>query len=125
MIQANGNRNLLIVDDEEIMRNFLGEVFSEEGYQLDFASDGDEAIEKIRQKNYRVIITDIRMPKVEGTEVLRVAKEVSPQVEVIIITGYASDVAARECEKLGAYAYLSKPFQIKHIRDLVNKIVTE
>ena len=124
MNQENGNRNLLIVDDEEIMRNFLGEVFSEEGYQLDFACDGDEAIEKIRKINYKVIITDIRMPKVEGTEVLRVAKEVLPQAEVIIISGYASDGVARECEKLGAFAYLTKPFQMTHIRDLVNKIVT-
>ncbi|OGC84193.1 MAG: hypothetical protein A2W07_00695 [candidate division Zixibacteria bacterium RBG_16_43_9] len=123
MIQANGNRNLLIVDDEEIMRNFLGEVFSEEGYQLDFASDGDEAIEKIRTKNYKVVITDIRMPKVEGTEVLRVAKEISPQTEVIVITGYASEGAAGECEKLGAFAYVSKPFQVGHIRELVNKII--
>jgi len=125
MIQANGNRNLLIVDDEEVMRDFLRDVFTEEGYQLDFAVDGDEAIEKIRKTNYRVIITDIRMPKVEGTEVLRMAKAISPQTEIIVITGYASDVAARECEKLGAFAYLSKPFQINHIRDLVNKIVTE
>ncbi len=120
MTEENNNK-LLIVDDEEVMRDFLGEVLSEEGYRLDFASDGNEAIEKIKKVDYRVIITDIRMPKVEGTEVLRVAKEVSPGTEVIIITGYASKEAADKCERLGAIAYLSKPFQISHIRELVGE----
>jgi len=114
---------ILIVDDEEIMRNFLLDVFVDEGYDLDLAADGVEALDKISKGRYRLIITDIRMPKVDGTEVLRKAKELDPQVKVIIITGYASQQARQECQRLGAAYYIAKPFQINQIRALVNKLV--
>jgi DNA-binding NtrC family response regulator len=114
---------ILIVDDEEIMRNFLLDVFMDEGYNLDQAADGEEALDKISKNRYKLIITDIRMPKVDGTEVLRKAKEVDPQVNVIVITGYASQLARQECQRLGATYYIAKPFQINQIRALVSKLV--
>lgn len=114
---------ILIVDDEEIMRSFLLDVFMEEGYNLDSAADGEEALHKISKTRYDLIITDIRMPKVEGTEVLRRAKELDPGVNVIVITGYASQQAKQECQRLGAAYYIAKPFQVNQIRALVNKLV--
>lgn len=114
---------ILIVDDEEIMRSFLLDVFVDEGYELDSASNGEEALEKISRNFYQLIITDIRMPGVDGTEVLKKAKEVNPQTEVIIITGYASPQIKQKCQRLGAAYYIAKPFQINQIRALVNKLV--
>ena len=114
---------ILIVDDEEIMRNFLLDVFMDEGYNLDSAADGTEALEKISKNQYQLIITDIRMPGVDGTQVLKKAKESDPHVEVIVITGYASPQTKQECLRLGAAYYLAKPFQINQIRALVNKVV--
>lgn len=116
---------ILIVDDEEIMRNFLLDVFRDEGYNLDSAVDGQEALEKISKNRYRLIITDIRMPKVDGTEVLEKAKELDPQIDVIVITGYASQQVKQECQKLGAAYFIAKPFQINQIRALVSKLVRE
>ncbi len=114
---------ILIVDDEEIMRSFLLDVFMEEGYNLDVAADGEEALDKISKNRYQLIITDIRMPKVDGTEVLKKAKEIDPQVDVIVITGYASQLARQECQRLGAAYYIAKPFQINQIRALVSRLV--
>ena len=114
---------ILIVDDEEIMRSFLLDVFVDEGYDLDSAANGEEALEKISSNFYQLIITDIRMPGVDGTEVLKKAKEINPQTEVIIITGYASPQIKQKCQKLGAAYYIAKPFQINQIRALVNKLV--
>jgi len=114
---------ILIVDDEEIMRSFLLDVFVDEGYDLDLAANGEEALEKISQNKYQLIITDIRMPGVDGTEVLRKAKEVNPKTEVIIITGYATPQIKQKCQRLGAAYYIAKPFQINQIRALVNKLV--
>jgi ATP-dependent Lon protease len=114
---------ILIVDDEEIMRNFLLDVFIDEGYNLDLAVDGAEALEKISKNQYQLIITDIRMPGVDGTQVLKKAKESNPHVEVIVITGYASPQTKQECQRLGAAYYIAKPFQINQIRALVNKVV--
>ncbi|MGB2698046.1 MAG: response regulator [Candidatus Zixiibacteriota bacterium] len=116
---------ILIVDDEEIMRSFLLDVFMDEGYDLDSAANGEEALEKISRNQYQLIITDIRMPGVDGTEVLKKAKELNPKTEVIIITGYASPQIKQECQKLGAAYYIAKPFQINQIRALVNKLVRE
>ncbi len=114
---------ILIVDDEEIMRNFLLDVFVDEGYDLDLAADGEEALDKISRSRYQLIITDVRMPKVDGTEVLRKAKQLDPQVNVIVITGYASPQARQECQELGSAYYIAKPFQINQIRGLVNKLL--
>lgn len=114
---------ILIVDDEEIMRNFLLDVFMDEGYNLDSAADGEEALEKISKNKYQLIITDIQMPGVDGTEVLKKAKESSPETEVIVITGYASPQTKQECQRLGAAYYIAKPFQINQIRAVVHKLV--
>jgi ATP-dependent Lon protease len=116
---------ILIVDDEEIMRSFLLDVFMDEGYDLDSAANGEEALEKISRNQYQLIITDIRMPGVDGTEVLKKAKELNPKTEVIVITGYASPQIKQECQKLGAAYYIAKPFQINQIRARVNKLVRE
>ena len=112
---------ILIVDDEEIIRNFLYDFLVEEGYPPDLASDGDEAIEKIKNFDYDLVVTDMKMPNVSGIEVLKAAKLKNPKSNVIVITGYSSMENRKECLKWGASAYLAKPFQLSEFREIINK----
>jgi len=112
---------ILIVDDEEIIRNFLYDFLVEEGFEIDKASDGDEAITKIDQFDYDLVVTDIKMPNISGIEVLKAAKLKNPKRDVIVITGYFSPENEKECLKWGASAYLAKPFHLSKFREIVNK----
>jgi len=110
---------LLIVDDEEIMREFLREVLTDEGYVIDLASSGREAVDKMRGHTYDIVITDVVMPGLDGLGVVSAAKELPYEVAVIVMTGYASMETAVESMKLGATDYITKPFNIDQIRIIV------
>ncbi len=110
--------SILIVDDEEIIRDFLSEVL--EDYDLTLASDGDEAITHMKDKAYDVVITDLRMPKVPGEEVVKAARELRPDARVIIISGYSSLYTVSQSVNHGAFAFLSKPFSIKELLQTVD-----
>ncbi|MBI1823658.1 MAG: sigma-54-dependent Fis family transcriptional regulator, partial [Nitrospirae bacterium] len=103
---------ILIVDDEKSMREFLGIVLSNEGYAVTTASDGEEAIQQIGKDIFDLVITDIKMPKMSGLDVLKGVKEVSPDTLVLMITAFATTETAIEAMKQGAYNYLIKPFKI-------------
>jgi len=118
-----GTRSILIVDDEEIIRDFLSEVL--EDYQIELACDGDEAIEKLRQKSFDLVITDLRMPKVPGEEVVRASREINPKIKVIVISGYSSLYTVSQSVNNGACAYLSKPFSIKELMQAVKSALEE
>jgi len=107
---------VLVVDDEAIFRNLLGKTLSKEGYDVDTASDGLEAIELIGRIDYAVILTDLMMPGAGGMEVLRAAKVKDPDAAVILITGYASLDSALAAIREGAYDFITKPFQLEEIR---------
>ncbi|HOD66166.1 MAG TPA: response regulator [candidate division Zixibacteria bacterium] len=107
-------RSVLVVDDEEIIRSFLFEVLSEE-YDVSLACDGDEAIEQIRKRRYDVIITDLKMPRVSGEEVVKFACDRDPQSKVIVISGFSSLYTVSQSINNGACAFLSKPFSIKEL----------
>jgi DNA-binding NtrC family response regulator len=115
---ATDKQAILIVDDEEIIRDFLSEVL--EDYDITVACDGDEAIEKLKKRRYDLVITDLRMPKVSGEEVVRVAKELSPDTKVIVISGYSSLYTVSQSVNHGACAFLSKPFSINELLQSVN-----
>ena len=83
------DQSILIVDDEEIIREFLLEVLGED-YKVSTASDGDEAIEKIKTTKYDLIITDLKMPRVSGEEVVKFAREQDPNYQVVVISGFLS-----------------------------------
>lgn len=109
--------SILIVDDEEIIRDFLSEVL--EDYDLTVASDGDEAISRMKERKYDLVITDLRMPKVPGEEVVKAARELRPGAKVIIISGYSSLYTVSQSVNHGAFAFLSKPFSIKELLQTV------
>src|SRR5882724_2067933 len=110
---------VLIVDDEKSMRDLLSITLEKEGYDVSVAAGGEPAIEMLHRDSVDVVITDLRMPKVDGLQVLRAAKEISPDTTVIMITAVASTESAVEAMKLGAYDYITKPFKL----DEVNLIV--
>ncbi|MBI1728557.1 MAG: sigma-54-dependent Fis family transcriptional regulator, partial [Candidatus Rokubacteria bacterium] len=110
---------ILVIDDEKSMRDLLSITLEKEGYDVLTAAGGEPAIEALHRESVDAVITDLRMPKVDGLQVLRVAKEVSPDTAVIVITAVASTETAVEAMKLGAYDYITKPFKL----DEVNLIV--
>jgi two-component system nitrogen regulation response regulator NtrX len=101
--------NILIVDDEKAIRKTLSEILSFEGYRIDEAGDGEEGFRKFRDKEYDVILCDIKMPKMDGIEFLDKAKELNPDIPIIMISGHGTIETAVEAVKKGAYDYISKP----------------
>ena len=101
--------NILIIDDEKAIRKTLSEILSYEGYKIDEAGDGEEGLKKFREKEYDVILCDIKMPKMDGIEFLEKAKEANPDIPIIMISGHGTIETAVEAVKKGAYDYISKP----------------
>jgi DNA-binding NtrC family response regulator len=116
---------LLIVDDELHVRESLSRWFIEDGYEIDTSEDAKEALSALSRKNYDVVITDIKMPGMDGVELQRRIKEVAPSVAVILITAYASVQTAVEALKEGAYDYITKPFDPEHLSRIVEKACSQ
>jgi diguanylate cyclase (GGDEF)-like protein len=112
---------ILVVDDEEVVCRFLQSLLSRAGYQAEICLGGQEAMAKLEENSFDLVMTDLRMPGVDGLDVLRKAKELDPFCEVIVITAFASVESAVEVMKFGAYDYISKPFNIDEIRIVVEK----
>ncbi|MBI4161315.1 MAG: sigma-54-dependent Fis family transcriptional regulator [Acidobacteria bacterium] len=110
---------LLIVDDEQGMRDLLSIMLRKEGYAVDLAATGEEALEKISRDVYDLIVTDISMPGVDGIGVLRRVREIAPDLPTIVITAYASTESAIEALKLGAYDYIVKPFDVEEFKIVI------
>ena len=115
---------VLVVDDEKSMRDLLAITLKRAGHEVAVAEGGEAAIEAIRADTFDAIITDLRMPKVDGLGVLRAAKELSPETAVLVVTAFASTETAVEAMKLGAYDYITKPFKLDEV-DLIIKNALE
>lgn len=101
--------NILIIDDEKAIRKTLTEILSYEGYKIEEASDGEEGLKKFKEKNYSVVLCDIKMPKLDGIEFLDKVRLINPDVPIIMISGHGTIETAVEAVKKGAYDYISKP----------------
>src|SRR5262245_37218569 len=112
---------VLIVDDENAMRLALKALLSKEGYQVETAGSGEEAIRRIQPGSFHVVITDLSMPGVSGMQVLEHARAVDADVAVIMITAYGSEKIAVQAMKLGAVDYLPKPFDNDEVRVVVRR----
>ncbi|SFM84173.1 response regulator [Thermodesulforhabdus norvegica] len=110
---------ILIVDDEDRFRKTLKKNLQLEGFFVDDASSGSQALEKLSGSSYDVVLLDIRMPGMNGITALEKIKQMSPQVEVIVLTGHASVDVAVKIMQLGGYEYCLKPCDVK---DLISKI---
>ncbi len=101
--------SILIIDDEKSIRKTLNEILSFEGYKIEEAADGEEGLKKFKEKNFDIVLCDIKMPKLDGIEFLEKAKEINDEVPIIIISGHGNIETAVEAVKKGAYDYISKP----------------
>ncbi|MEM3608819.1 MAG: response regulator [Candidatus Bathyarchaeia archaeon] len=106
---------ILVVDDDESIRKVLKTILEEEGYTVDTAKNGKEAIQKTSEKFYNLALIDIRLPDIDGTELLTKIKDTVPKMRKIIITGYPTLQNAIEALNKGADAYVLKPFDMDDI----------
>ncbi len=114
---------LLIIDDEEGMCWALEKAMEEEGHQVFTATRGLEGLAIFTRQKVDLVLCDIKMPDLSGIEVLEQIRKKNPQVPVVIMTGYSSLPIALEAIKKGANSYLTKPFQIAHLKELVKKTI--
>ena len=115
---------ILIADDETKMRRILQIILKGKGYQIDLAQDGKDAWEKFQQRAYNLVITDIKMPGMDGMALLKLIYKKQPDIPVIVITAYGSIDSAVKAMKAGAYDYITKPFENEEIRIVVSKALT-
>jgi two-component system, NtrC family, nitrogen regulation response regulator NtrX len=101
--------NILIIDDEKAIRKTLGEILSYEGYKIEEAQDGEDGLRKLKDNSYDVVLCDIKMPKMDGLEFLEKAKELKPDIPIIMISGHGTIETAVDAVKKGAFDYISKP----------------
>ncbi len=125
------SQTILIIDDEKAIRRTLTDILSFEGFTIDEAADGAEGIKKIKENNYDCILCDIKMPKMDGMEVLTAAREEKPDIPFIMISGHGNIETAVEAVKKGAFDFISKPPDLNRllitIRNAMDKksLVTE
>src|SRR3989338_2663154 len=114
---------ILVIDDERSMREFLSIMLGKEGYRAIAIDNGNDALEFISKNKYDLIITDIKMPKMSGIDILRESMALHPNTPVIMITAFASTEVAVEAMKLGAYDYITKPFNVDEIKIIIKNAI--
>jgi DNA-binding NtrC family response regulator len=123
MDTATGKRPILIVDDEKNIRLTLAQALEALALEADTAVNGEEALVKLRARHFDLILLDLKMPGMNGMEVLRRVREARPDIKVIIITAHGTIESAIEAMKLGAVDFIQKPFAPKEIRELVTRVL--
>ncbi|MFQ5543576.1 MAG: sigma-54-dependent transcriptional regulator [Nitrospiria bacterium] len=116
-------KKILIVDNEKSMRDFLAIVLKKEGYQCQTAEDGQHALAIFEKTSFDLVLTDIKMPKMSGLELLKALKTVSPETATVMMTAFASTETAVEAMKEGAYDYITKPFQVDEVKLIIKNVL--
>ncbi|MFH0930927.1 MAG: sigma-54 dependent transcriptional regulator [Candidatus Zixiibacteriota bacterium] len=112
---------IMVIDDEESMCRFMQIMLQKEGYEVTSTVSSKEALEEIKNKNYDLVIADLMMPEMNGLELLSRAKSISPNINFIVMTAYASVDTAIEALKKGAFDYITKPFKVDEIKIAIKK----
>jgi CheY-like chemotaxis protein/glycine cleavage system H lipoate-binding protein len=117
--------NVLVVDDERTVCNSCRKILTQEGYQVDIALSGEEALRKVKGNGFDVVITDWKMPEIDGMEVLRIVKKNHPDIIVIMITGYPSVESAVKAMRLGVSNYVPKPLDPDELTQVLHKALED
>jgi len=116
---------LLVVDDEESLRTVLCSELVSEGFKVQNAGDGDEAIAILDKEEFDLVLLDIKMPRVNGFDVLKHVKERHPATKVVMLTGFADLKNAIESKKLGAEDFVSKPYDLVDLLTTIERVLSE
>src|SRR3954467_7407324 len=116
---------VLVVDDEASIRDLLSKTLALAEYDVDLAPDGRSALERLRMIPYDLLITDLKMPGVDGLAVIREARRLKADIPVIIITGFSTEASAIEAVNLGVSGYLTKPFRVPRVLAVAAKALGE
>jgi excisionase family DNA binding protein len=120
-----GRPRILVVDDEASIRDLLSKTLALAEYDVDLAPDGRSALDRLRITPYDLLITDLKMPGVDGLTVIREGRRLRPDIPVIIITGYSTEASAIEAVNLGVSGYLTKPFRVPRVLAAAAKALGE
>jgi DNA-binding NtrC family response regulator len=113
--------SVLVVEDKSAMQQMLGATLAGEGYEVDIAPNGKDAIQKAKNKRYDLVLTDLKLPGADGLEVLSEVKEIDPEISVIVMTAYGTVETAVEAMKVGAFDFITKPFDTDRLSLLIKR----
>ena len=125
MTATNPTHRILIVDDEDDLRELLSHVLSARGYEIQSAANGEEAILALKRESFDLALLDIQMPKINGIQVLRYINENAPSTRAIMLTGYADLKNAMEAREFGATDFISKPYKLDDILSTIQRALNE
>jgi ATP-dependent Lon protease len=125
VLMMNRKARVLVIDDEEIARKNLAHILVKENYDVTSATDGGEALRELESSEFDVVLTDLRMGKIDGMDLLERVKIKYPDTKVIMVTGYATVPSAIEAMKKGAFHYIAKPFKLDEVRETVKRAVEQ
>ncbi len=113
--------SILVIDDKESMRQMLAKTLESEGYEVDVARDGELGLDKAREKRFDLVLTDLKLPNMDGLSVLSSFKDLDPEISVIVMTAYGTIETAVQAIKKGAFDFLTKPFDVDHLNVLIQR----
>jgi DNA-binding NtrC family response regulator len=126
MTNPSGRKNsILVVDDEDALRTVLSGELINEGYDVKSAADGDEAISEVERSPFDLVLLDIKMPRMNGFEVLKYIKDKHSKTKVVMLTGFADLKNAIESKKLGADDFVSKPYDLVDLLTTIERVLSE
>jgi|AGTN01.1.fsa_nt_gi Response regulator containing CheY-like receiver, AAA-type ATPase, and DNA-binding domains len=118
-------KKIMIVDNEEPICDLYKRVFLREGFDVEAYTDGAKAIERIKKKKFDLVLTDLKMPYVDGFDVIRMVREISPETIIIVVSGYPTIESVVRSVRLGAVDYIMKPFEVPDLLTKVKKCLAE
>ena len=124
-ILAVGKSKILVVDDEDALRTGLSSELTSKGYNVSTASDGDEAISGLQKETFDLVVLDIKMPRMNGFEVLKFVKEKHPETKVVMLAGFADFGNVIDVKKLGAEDFVAKPFDLANLLTTIERVLSE
>jgi two-component system response regulator (stage 0 sporulation protein F) len=125
-MEPHGERmKILVVDDEEGARELFNTILTDEGYDVVLADSGEKALSLFKSTQFHLVITDIKMPLMNGLQLLQEIRKIGSKTDVIMVTAYGEVESYLKAMSLGAVEYINKPIRIKELKRIVNKILTE
>ncbi len=116
---------ILVVDDEEGAQELFNIILTDEGYDVSLASCADEALALLKNNTFNLVISDIKMPKMDGLQLLQEIRKTGYKTDVIMVTAYGEVESYLKAMSLGAAEYINKPIRIKELKRIVHKVLTE